>query len=210
MSAEKSGAAARARFRDDRNAAELVIAASDRQGLFADLAQSLSAQGANVIGARVFTSAKGLARDVFYLQDATGAPFGRHHLAALNQTCRALEKAAKGPALAVEPRREGPWRASTFDLAPTAVVDNESTDAATIIEVSGRDRRGLLADLARTLSDAGLSISSAHVDNYGARAVDAFYVLDADGAKLTDAGRIEALKVSLKSVFGPAATAAAA
>jgi [protein-PII] uridylyltransferase len=201
--AAKTGAAAKARFREDRNAAELVLAARDRQGLFADVAQSLAAQGADVIGAKVFTSTSGLALDVFYLQDAGGEPFGRHHQAALARACREIEKAARGELRAVETARGPSYRSASMEITTTAVVDNDATQAATIVEVSGRDRPGLLADLARTLSKAGLSIQSAHVDNYGARAVDAFYVLDQAGAKLTDPGLIEALKTDLAAVFLP-------
>jgi [protein-PII] uridylyltransferase len=199
--AETTGAAARARLRDDRQAAELVIAAKDRQGLFADLAQALSALGADVIGARVFTSTGGLALDVFYLQDASGAPFGRLDPIQLKGVCRAMESAAKGGAVAGEPLHARSLRMSAFDVPATVAVDNEGTKAATIIEVSGRDRPGLLAELSRTLADAGLSIVSAHADNYGYRVVDAFYVLGADGQKLADPERIEALKKALAAVF---------
>jgi [protein-PII] uridylyltransferase len=203
-SAAETGAAARARFHEDRNATELTIAAADRPGLFADLAQSLSDQGADVIGARVFTSRSGLALDVFYLQDATGAPFGRHHPAALGRLTREIELAAQGRAPVREARRSGLSRSASLQIAPSVVVDNEATEAATIVEVSGRDRHGLLAALARTIADAGLSIQSAHVDNYGARAVDAFYVQDeARGGKVTDPARLDALKAALLAVFSP-------
>lgn len=46
----------------------------------------------------------------------------------------------------------------------------------TIIEVSGRDRPGLLYDIARELAEAKLSIRSAHVGAYGERVHDVFYV----------------------------------
>ena len=59
--AETGGAAAQARIRSDRNAAEVTIAAKDRRGLFADLAQVLSGMGANIVGARVYTSTAGQA-----------------------------------------------------------------------------------------------------------------------------------------------------
>ncbi len=42
--------------------------------------------------------------------------------------------------------------------------------------------------------EAGLSLQSAHVDCYGERAVDAFYVSDANGGKLVEAPRISALR----------------
>jgi [protein-PII] uridylyltransferase len=206
--AEASGASARARLRPDRNAAEVVIAAKDRRGLFADLAQRLAALGADVVGARLYTSARGLALDVFYLQDAAGEPFGGQDRADLSRACRELEAAAQGEPCPLEAAAGVLRRAPGFDVAPSVSVDNEATEAATIVEVSGRDRRGLLAALARAIADAGLSVQSAHVDNYGARAVDAFYVLDEGGGKLVDPGRVEALKSSLVKAFDPPARGA--
>ena len=66
----------------------------------------------------------------------------------------------------------------------------------------------LLAALARTLSDAGLEITSAHIDGYGERAVDAFYVVDEAGAKLTDTRKGNALKAALLSALNASETEA--
>jgi [protein-PII] uridylyltransferase len=197
------GVAADARFRADHNAAEVTVAAPDRPGLFADLAQALAGMGADVVGARVFTSNAGQALDVFYLQDAAGEPFGRRHKATLDRACRALEAASRGaPASGEAPAGGLSRRASAFDIKPTVIIDNEAAREATIIEVSGRDRSGLLADLARTLSEAGLSIRSAHIDNYGERAVDAFYVRDeASGRPVTVAKRLLPLRAALTQVL---------
>ena len=49
----------------------------------------------------------------------------------------------------------------------------------------------------RTIADAGLSILSAHIDGYGERAVDAFYVTGPKGEKVTDARKGNALKTAL-------------
>jgi [protein-PII] uridylyltransferase len=80
-------------------------------------------------------------------------------------------------------------------------VDNDASQDASVVEVSGRDRPGLLGALAHTLTDAGLSILSAHVDNYGERAVDVFYVCGEDGRKLIDARRLQGLKAVLTEVL---------
>jgi [protein-PII] uridylyltransferase len=70
-----------------------------------------------------------------------------------------------------------------------------------VIEVSGRDRPGLLQTLSRALAAAGLSVQSAHVENYGERAVDAFYVIDDQGEKLMDPSRVSALKTALTTAL---------
>jgi [protein-PII] uridylyltransferase len=198
----QGGAAAAARIRDDRNAAEIVVAARDRRGLFADLAGVVAGLGANVVGARVHTSADGQALDVFHVQDASGGAYGKLTPGAPERLARALEAAARGERVAAEPRRLGELgRAAAFDIAATVAVDNEASKDCTVVEVSGRDRPGLLDALARTLAEAGLSIQSAHIDNYGERAVDAFYVQTDTGAKVAEPARLNALKTALAEVL---------
>jgi [protein-PII] uridylyltransferase len=184
------GAAAEGRVRADRNAAEVAVAAADRPRLFVDLAEAITGCGANVVGARVFTSRTGQALDVFNVQDITGEPYGAEDPRALDRLIRTLEAAARGEPVPREPRRPADLgRSAAFDITPSVTFDNDASETATVVEASGRDRPGLLAALARTLSDAGLSIVSAHIDGYGERAVDAFYVVDAEGEKLTDTRR---------------------
>ena len=190
-------AAAAARMRPEYNATEVTVAAKDRRGLFADMATALSGMGANVVAAKVYTSQTGQALDVFQVQDAAGAPFGCDSPRLIERLTAGLEAAGRGEPLAVEPARIADLgRAAAFSIAPTVAIDNDTAQDATVVEASGRDRPGLLAALARTLSDAGLSIQSAHIDNYGERAVDAFYVHDGAG-KVADGRKANALKGAL-------------
>jgi [protein-PII] uridylyltransferase len=198
----KGGAAAEGRVRADRDAAELVVAATDRQRLFVDLAGAITGAGANVVGARVFTSNFGQALDVFYLQDAAGQPYGADNPRSLTRLVESLEAAARGEAVQTEPRRPADFgRAAAFSIEPAVMLDNEASETSTVVEASGRDRPGLLAALARSLADAGLSILSAHIDGYGERAVDAFYVTGPGGGKLDDTRKGNALKASLLAVL---------
>jgi [protein-PII] uridylyltransferase len=82
-------------------------------------------------------------------------------------------------------------------------VDADSSGDAAIIEVSGRDRPGVLAELARALADAGLSVSSAHIDGSGPRLADAFYVTDPDGAKPAQEA-LDRARAALLDVLGGA------
>jgi [protein-PII] uridylyltransferase len=200
--AATGGAAAEARIRTDRNAAEIVVAARDRQGLFADLALAISGLGGNVVGARIFTSSAGEALDVFYVQDAAGQPFGADTARGLERLTEAVEASGRGERSRLEPRRAADFgKAAAFAIAPSVAIDNEASQGATVIEASGRDRPGLLEALARTLSEAELSILSAHIDSYGERAVDAFYVVTAEGGKLSDARRGGAVRARLIEVL---------
>ena len=55
-------------------------------------------------------------------------------------------------------------------------IDRQASADHTVIEVSGRDRPGLLHEIARQLADLNVSIRSAHVGAYGERVHDVFYV----------------------------------
>jgi [protein-PII] uridylyltransferase len=198
----QGGAAAEAVVRAERNAAEIVVAARDRKGLFADLALTIARLGGNVVGARIFTSQTGGALDTFYVQDNAGEPFGDGNPKHLNRLVKALEAAVGGELPAPETRRATDLgRASAFAIAPSVTVDNDASQQATVIEASGRDRHGLLEALARAIADAGLSIQSAHIHNYGERAVDAFYVVSGAGRKLPDGERLNTLKARLTEVL---------
>jgi [protein-PII] uridylyltransferase len=197
------GAAAKAQIRPMRMATEVVVAARDRRGLFADLALAIARLRGNLVGARIFTSQAGDALDVFYVQDASGGPFGEETARDLDRLTLALEAAARGELPAEPAARLAPdlGRAAAFAIPPGVVIDNDTSPVASIIETSGRDRPGLLHDLARALADANLSIQSAHVDNYGERAVDVFYVTTADGGTLTNPALFSQVRERLLEVL---------
>ena len=199
---QSGGAAASAKIDVAGNVTEVAIAAPDRHGLFGDLAAAIASFGANVVGAHVYTSAAGQALDVFKVQDMTGVALGCQNPGALDRLTRGLEAVARDEDSGFEARRTlDLGRAAAFSVTPAVAVDNDASETATVIEVSGRDRPGLLAQLARTLASAGLSLQSAHIDCYGERAVDAFYVTRPDGSKLLEPRRIASLKLALHAAL---------
>jgi [protein-PII] uridylyltransferase len=88
-------------------------------------------------------------------------------------------------------------RYRTFRRTPKVTVNNELSNQATVIEISGLDRPGLLSDLTRALSALNLDIASAHIITYGERVVDSFYVTDLTGAKITNVDRKQAIEETL-------------
>ena len=161
-----------------RSATEILISAPDRDGLFADLSGALSASGANIVAAHLYEAGDGRVLDVFEILDSRGNAFGSDHPHALDRLIADLRLAAAGgegvkrPGKAPAPTR----RHAAFIISPTVLIDREASASSTIIEVSGRDRPGLLYDIARELADRRLSIRSAHVGAYGERVHDVFYV----------------------------------
>jgi [protein-PII] uridylyltransferase len=191
-----------ARVESRRGATELLVLAPDRPGLFAAIAGAIADAGANVVDARIHTTRAGQAFDVFALHDINGDPFGAGNpraLAALTDRVRA----AAGVTVPSPPPPEPapPKRLAAFAIDPWVTVDNEASETETVVEVSGRDRPGLLRDLAQALAEEGLVITSAHVDGFAERVADAFYVREAHGGKREDPRAIARLKASLSAVL---------
>jgi [protein-PII] uridylyltransferase len=187
-----------------RSVTEVLVSAPDRAGLFVDLCGALAANGANVAAAHLYTSGDSRVLDVFDVQDAKGAPLGADHAHTLERTLADLRKAALGgddvrrPGKAPAPTR----RLSAFIVSPSVRIERPASSKHAILEVSGRDRLGVLYDIARVLAEAGLSIRSAHVGSYGERVHDVFYVSMQDGSQMPtsmDEGLIRTLEATLRA-----------
>ena len=173
-----------------RDATEMTLYTPDYIGLFAAIAGAMAASGANVVDARVYTTSDGMAVDTIWIQGADGGAFhDEDRLERLKQrVVSALSEDDAGAANADEaafaavPRAA---RSAPIALEPHVLVDDGASRGYTVIEVSARDRPGLLYDITRTLSACGVSIGSAHISTVGSRAVDVFYVRDRFGLKLS-------------------------
>ena len=76
---------------------------------------------------------------------------------------------------------------------PSVVLDNESSDQYTILEVSTTDRATILYQITRALSTMNLNIHLAKVDTIGNLAVDTFY-LSKSGKKLSGVSELTRLQ----------------
>jgi [protein-PII] uridylyltransferase len=77
------------------------------------------------------------------------------------------------------------------------VVDNDTSDYHTIVEVFTYDRLGLLYAVTQALFDLQLSINIAKISTKVDQVVDVFYVQDFFGQKLVDDDQIKELKDAL-------------
>ena len=174
---------------DDRTS--LFISAPDRVGLFARLTQAIGGLGAHTVAAQVFTGPSGRIIDVFVLEDGDGSPFAKGDRSRLDRLEKSMLAAVDAKTPLSEPSLRQSQRKAAFIVQPRVTISDDASQAYTVIDVSGRDRPGLLSDVSKVLAEAGISIVSAHVGSYGERVFDAFYV------KLPD-GFDEAMKSSLR------------
>ena len=181
-----------------RGATLVSVITGDHPGLFYRIAGGIHLAGGNIIDARIHTTRNGKALDNFLVQDPVGRPFMEEDQLA-RIVCSITDALANRvelvPSLAQRPlpRR----RAEAFEVRPRLVFDNKASNRFTVIEVNARDRPALLNRLGRAMFEAQLMVHSAHVTNYGERAVDTFYVTDLIGHKITSPERLAAIEERL-------------
>ncbi len=180
----------------------LVVVAPDRQALFSNIAGVLAMNGLDVLDAVAF-SADGMATCRFTMQPpATGvvdwdkvvslaerAIDGRLALTArVRQRAQAYARYQRRLA-AAPPRRD-------------VVIDNQVSEAATVVEVHAGDTVGLLFWITQALAELHLDIRRAKIQTFGPQAVDSFYLLDAEGRKLSDPDLLNELALAIRSAVG--------
>jgi [protein-PII] uridylyltransferase len=77
------------------------------------------------------------------------------------------------------------------------LVDTESSENRTIVDVFAHDRPGLLYTTAKGIFELGLSVDLAKIATHFDQVVDVFYVVENDGRKVTDAQRVTQLRDTL-------------
>ena len=189
-----------------REATEMTLYTPDYIGLFAAIAGAMANSGTNIVDARVFTTNDGMAIDTIWIQAAGGGAIrDEDRLERLEQSVvRALSDDDAGAGREDEKAfvaAPPPGRSAPIALEPHVLVDNGASRGFTVIEVSARDRPGLLYDITRTLSACGVSIGSAHISTVGSRAVDVFYVRDRFGLKLSREAQIEQVQGRLTEML---------
>ncbi len=182
---------------DFRSVTEVVIYTPDHPGLFSKLAGAIAISGGSIVDAKAFTTTDGFALDVFSVQDSDGGPFG--DAARVERLRQTIVKTLSGE---IRPRsvfanRPPKKRSRAFVVEARANFDNEASNKATVLEVEGLDRPGLLYDVTQAIFESGLSISSAIIATYGERASDVFYVRDGYGHKVTHPERLKAIHARL-------------
>jgi [protein-PII] uridylyltransferase len=172
----------------DGHGREMALAVADRPGLFSRVAGILALNGLDVLSARVWTSDDGVAVEEFLVDPVFG---GDPDWGAIEEDVRrVLAGRLSLEARLAERARVYGGRSSLPSATPArtqVLFDNDASPGATVVEVRAPDRIGTLYRITRALADLELDIRSAKVATLGHEVVDAFYVLDGEGEKLTDA-----------------------
>ncbi len=191
-----------AQYYEALGATLVTVIGNDHPGLFFRIAGAIHLAGGNIIDARIHTNKVGKAVDNFLVLDPLGKPFKEdQQLARLKQSIEdaLANKIDMVPRLAKRPLKQS--RAENFHVAPVILFDNDASNRFTVIEVNATDRPALLNRLTRAMFEASLIINSAHITQYGERAVDTFYVTDLLGDKIVTQDRLDKVEQALLSAI---------
>lgn len=179
----------------DGGATELTIVGPDHPGMLWRICGVFALHGVNVLEARAYTGSKGQVVDVFRLADAFEPAIPEEKAAALARDLplALAGRLSIGYRLGRKLRHYRPGKPEP-GVKTRVAIDNAASASYTVVEVHARDRLGLLYAITRVLADLQLDIHLAKVATRGPAAIDAFYVRDLSGQKVTDPEHMKELE----------------
>jgi [protein-PII] uridylyltransferase len=174
----------------------VTVAAVDRPELLARIAGATALSGLDILALEAYGSAGHVALDTFVVGSATRRPVTTETFVSFERLLRAaLRDRLELQTRLAERRRHYP---SQGHAPVTAEILSAGWDTA--VRVSAPDRPGLLHDLARAVSSAGLDIRWANVVTVDGVAVDTFHVVGPDGGPVDDPGVLGHLAMKIREV----------
>ncbi len=203
----ENGVGLATRFEHDqtRGFTTWTICAADHPRLLSCIAGACAAQGFNIIGAYIDTTKEGFALDRIYItkpHDAGAIPYADFQQLEARLIAILSGKTNLKQHIQARNHYKNIAREQAFDVPLVVNISNTMSQNFTVIELEIRDQSGLLYDITRLLSTLNLNIACAFVATYGEKAVDAFYVTDLTGQKITSSARIATLKKRIVAELG--------
>ncbi|MEN8136052.1 MAG: [protein-PII] uridylyltransferase [Thermodesulfobacteriota bacterium] len=178
----------------------VLVVSRDRTGLLSRICGILALNNLSVLSAKIHTWQDGTVVDLIEVKPVFSNNFHEQDWPALTKDLNqvlasrlglthrlAAKKTAKRSGPALEHQR----------YATTVKIDNKSSRFFTIIEVFSEDQPSLLYDITRTMADFEINIAKALISTRQGQLIDVFYVLDSNGAKVTDSRSLEEIKQAL-------------
>ncbi len=183
----------------------IVLDRQNSEGCFHRIAGTLTSQRLEILSAQICTTTEGIVVDVFDVRDTDFAgPVPKHRMDEVGQViARMLRKEVKVDEMFHRSRRFdwGTVKPRISDLSNRVTIDNDSSDRCNIVCVFAHDRPGLLYTISRAIFRLELSIDLAKIATHLDQVLDAFYVTDRAGKKITDASRLASIQRELSNTL---------
>jgi [protein-PII] uridylyltransferase len=175
--------------RDKKDKWSLLVVSTDQPGLLAKICGVMALHNLTVLNAQIFTWSDATVVDMIEVRSMDGLKFKEKDWQALNDDLdlainhrlglghRLYQKlsSAYGRRKELQGRQES-----------RVIIDNETSETYTVVEVYAPDRPGQLYHITQTLADFGVNIHKAFIATEVERLIDVFYVLDLQHEKIID------------------------
>jgi [protein-PII] uridylyltransferase len=161
----------------------------DRPGLLAKICGVMALNNLSVTKAQIFTWQDGTVVDVIDVRSTNGLSFAERDWQALNDQLDLAIEHRMGLSHRLYSKLSSTYgrRSQTVgDVASKIIIDNESSDKYSVIEVYAADLPAQLYHITQAMADFGLNIHKAYIATEVEQLIDVFYVLDSKGQKLVD------------------------
>ncbi len=172
-----------------RNHTILSIITRDRPGLFSLLTGVLALSRIDIISAQIFTWYDSTVVDTFRVLPPWQDYQEWDKLEELFKDCLSGKIDFETKLTSAQKLKNDEDKSMRGTGRPVLLIDNETSDFFTIIEVRAHKRTGLIHDISRSISSSGLEIHRAFLSRNSDLLSSVFYVVDSVGEKILDAHR---------------------
>ncbi len=182
----------------------LLIMGRDRVGLLAKFCGVLALHNLTVLSAQIFTWPDSTVVDVLEVFPAAARSFEELDWQAVERDLNlAINYRLDIGYQLYQKMQSQPYSPvrQVQQLERKVIIDNQTSQYYTLVEVYGGDSRGTLYQLTQTLADFGLTIHRARIATEVEQLIDIFYVRTQAGTKLTDPEIMDKIHLTLVHII---------
>ncbi|MGB5529536.1 MAG: HD domain-containing protein, partial [Ignavibacteriaceae bacterium] len=175
-------------FSDSNGYTGITVITKDFPSLLSKLCGVLAVNDINIHDAKIFTRKDGIVIDTFNVTDfSTHKKLDKDRFGKIEEDMNLVVKGLMKLSKEVASLKTKWWRIENklFKKKGNIKVAFENHERYTIIDVHSPDRLGFLYHVTSKMNELGLNIFFAKISTQGDEIVDAFYVLDRNGKKIS-------------------------
>lgn len=190
----------------DQDAIQILVLTENCQGQFARIVAELDRSGLNVQSANMTVITPTAAHpdnralfEFFILDQHNSARLDHWSL----ETLRArLHRRLQSPdSVRTGIHRRSPPQLASIDVETQIQFSSDHSRQRTEIQISTKDRPGLLADITAAFADLGIRLNHARASTLGERVEDAFYIVDQQGQPVDSPKRYAKIEAALRAAI---------
>ncbi|MCA1796874.1 MAG: HD domain-containing protein, partial [Geobacteraceae bacterium] len=192
------------RFNPELKFSEVIIVTLDVPGLFTTIAGVMAGHGINILEAQIYTLRNGMAVDILQVDSPSHESCCDEDWGEIEHDLTWYLQERGDLSDFVKQRRKSVQFAelkATPEVPPLVSINNDVSADYTVIDITTKDKVGLLYFINYTLNQLGLYIGVAKITTQGEQAGDTFYVQDIFGEKVIHEDKLADLKQTLLEQF---------